>query len=233
MFPGIVAAMAAEVRILVKGKVNPGTLIHLPQGAMMVFSGIGARRARSAARTLLEKGATGLVSWGVAGGLLSRLSPGTLVLPDTIIATDGSIYHADPTWHESLCRQLKGHVGLDKGPLAESVAVLSSGEKETLNRRTGAVAVDMESASIALVANEARIPFVAIRSITDTAEMDIPPIVLSFTDEFGRVRVSRLILGIFRRPTELLAMVRLSRNFRVARATLTEVARHTGENFTY
>lgn len=225
--------MAAEARILVKGKVTPGALIHLPEGAMMVLSGIGARRARSAARTLTEKGATGLVSWGVAGALVSAFSPGALILPETIIAADGSVYPVDPTWHERLCSKLKGHVALDKGPLAESAAVLSRTEKETLYRRTGAVAVDMESASIALVAQEARIPFVAIRSITDTVEMDIPRIVLSSTDEFGRVQLSKLISGTLRRPGELLALVRLSRNFRAAKAMLAAVARHAGENFTY
>ena len=230
---GIVAAMAAEARILVKGKVTPGALIHLPEGAMMVLSGIGTRRARSAARTLTEKGATGLVSWGVAGALLSAFSPGALILSETIIAADGSVYHADPTWHERLCGKLKGHVALDKGSLAESAAVLSRAEKETLYRRTGAVAVDMESASIALVAEEARIPFVAIRSITDTVEMDIPRILLSSTDEFGRVQLSRLLFGILRRPPELLALVRLGLAFRAAKATLAAVALHAGENFAY
>ena len=60
---GIIAAMVAEARILAKGPILPSGLIQLPEGAMMLLSGVGASRARLAARTLLEKGATALVSW--------------------------------------------------------------------------------------------------------------------------------------------------------------------------
>jgi adenosylhomocysteine nucleosidase len=179
------------------------------------------------------KGATALVSWGAAGGLLPTFSPGTLIIPEAILAADGSVYHVDLTWHERLCSQLKGHVEFDKRSLAESAAVLSRAEKRALYHRTGAMAMDMESASIALVAREAGIPFMAIRAITDDAEMDIPSIAQSSTDEFGRVRLSRLISGILRHPGELLALVRLARNFRVAMATLAAVTRHAGENFAY
>ncbi len=92
---GIIAATAAEARTLAKAPIPPGELIHLPTGSLMLLSGMGAHRARLAARTLLENGATALVSWGVAGGLAPGLSPGSLILPETIIAIDQSVYPAD------------------------------------------------------------------------------------------------------------------------------------------
>jgi len=229
MRPGIIAAMVAEARILAKGPILPSELTLLPEGGMMLLSGVGTSRARLAARTLLERGATALVSWGAAGGLAPGLSPGSLILPETIIAADQSAYHVDAAWHERLCGRLKGHVEIHKGPLAESTVVVAGcAEKAILFRRTGAIAVDMESASIAAVAKEVRLPFLVIRAITDPPEMDIPRCALQSIDEFGRVRPLKLVQCLVSNPMQLIALGRLSRNFRAAQATLATVALHAG-----
>jgi adenosylhomocysteine nucleosidase len=231
MRPGIVAAMAAEARTLAKGPIAAGEWIHLPEDAMLLLSGIGASRARSAAQTLLENGATALVSWGFAGALDPGLSPGSLILPESILAKDQSPYCVDPVWRESLCNRLKPYIDLHGGALAESPVVLAScAEKIALFQRTGARAVDMESASIALIAKEAGVPFLVVRAISDAAKVAIPRSVLNSIDKFGRVRFSRLLPCLARRPLELLALVRLGRNSRVAQATLARVALHARSN---
>jgi adenosylhomocysteine nucleosidase len=225
MAPGIVAAMMTEARILAKGPIAPGELTLLPEGAMLSLSGIGANRARVAAQALLEKGATALVSWGSAGGLMPALPPGSLVLPERILVADQSVYPVDPIWHEGLCSRLKGYVDPHRGVLVQSTVVLTSrAEKAALLRRTGAVAVDMESASIAQVAKEAGIPFMAIRAIADGAQMDIPRSALDSIDEFGRVRPMSLLSLMARHPVELFVLLRMGRNFRAAKTTLARVA---------
>lgn len=224
--------MVAEARILAKEPIAAGELTPIPEGAMLLLSGMGADRARRAARTLLENGATALVSWGFAGGLLPGLSPGSLILPERILAVDRSIYYVDPVWHEFLGNRLKPHVSLHRGTLAESTVVLDSrAEKIALFQRTGATAVDMESASIALVAKAAGVPFMAIRAITDGPEMAIPQSILNSIDEFGRACLFKLFPYLTKRPAELMALVRLRRNFQAARATLTRVVRQAGSNF--
>jgi adenosylhomocysteine nucleosidase len=231
MRPGIVAAMVAEARILSKGPIAAGELIHLPEGGLILLSGMGADRARLAARTLLENGATALVSWGFAGGLLPALSPGSLILPASILGLDQSIHDVDPVWHESLCNRLKPHVDFRRGILAETTGILASrAEKRALFHRTGAMAVDMESASVALVAKESGIPLMVIRAITDPAKMAIPRSVLNSIDEFGRVHLPRFLPCLARHPAEFLALVLLGRNFRVAQATLATVALHAGSD---
>jgi adenosylhomocysteine nucleosidase len=232
MASGIVAAMVAEARILSKGPIAPGELILLPGGAMLLLSGIGANRARVAAQALLEKGATALVSWGSAGGLMPVLPPGSLILPERILGADQSVYPADPVWHERLCSRLKGYVDPQRGVLAESKQVLATrAEKAALLRRTGAVAVDMESASIAQIAKEAGIPFMAIRAIADGAQLDMPRSALDSIDEFGRVRPMRLLSLMARHPVELFALLRMGRNFRAAETTLARVALRAGSCF--
>ena len=229
MPPGIVAALIAEARLLAKGPIAPGGFTALHEGAMLFVSGIGPNRGRLAAQTLLAKGATALVSWGCAGGLLPGLSPGSLILPERILAADQSVYPVDPPWHERMSSRLKGYVDPHGGVLAESTMVLTSSlEKAALLRRTGAVAADMESASIARVAKEAGIPFMAIRAITDGAEMDLCRSALDSIDEFGRIRPLKLLSGLARHPVEFPALVRMGRSFRAAEATLAKVVLRAG-----
>lgn len=231
MHLGIIAAIAAEARILAKVPFPAGELIYLPEGSMVFLSGMGTNRARSAARILLEKGATALVSWGFAGGLLPQISIGSLILPERIVALDQSVYNVDPVWHERLLSRLETHVGLHRGTLAENAVVLTGcAEKTAFFHRTGAMAVDMESASIALAAEEAKVPFMVIRAIMDGVDTVIPRSALNSIDEFGRVHPSRLLSCLVRCPAELMPLVRLGRNFQAARATLTTVVRQVGSN---
>ncbi len=228
---GIIAATAAEARILTKVPIRPGELTSLPEGGIVILSGIGAQRASLAARILLENGATALVSWGFAGGLLPGVSAGSLILPQSVIAPNQSMYEVAPLWHERLCSRLERHVVLYRGTLAESMVVLTDGaEKNPLFQRTGALAVDMESASLALAAQKAKVPFMAIRTIMDEAETVIPCSVLNSVDEFGHLRLLRFLSSLIGRPLEVGNLIKLWRGFQAARATLTMVARQAGSN---
>ena len=198
---------------------------------MLKVSGMGPRRAALASRTLLEKGATALFSWGSAGGLAPKLLPGDLILPKTVIASDQSLYHVETSWHERLCNRLKGHVDFHTEPLVESATVVCTpAEKADLFHQTGAIGVDMESVAVAIVAKEARVPFMVVRAVADSTATTIPKSALNAMDEFGRLRWLRLIQGLAERPGELLALVRIARSYRAAQRTLTMVARLTGYN---
>lgn len=198
---------------------------------MLSVSGMGPRRAAVASRALLENGATALLSWGCAGGLDPKLSPGGLILPKTVIVSDQILYHVDATWHESLCNRLKGHVDFHTEPLVESTnAVRTPGEKIILFHETGAIGVDMESAAVGAVAQEARVPFMVVRAVADSADTTIPDSTLNAVDEFGRLSLLKLVQGLAGHPTELLALVRIARNYLAAQRTLAAVARLTEKN---
>jgi len=227
-----VVALAAEARILARRPVKAGELIRLSEDVFIQISGVGPRRACLAAQTLLGKGVTALISWGIAGGLIFKHHPGSLVLPKAIIAADQSTYPVNSAWHERLCRQLRGHVGFHTEPVAESTSVLtSSEEKAALFRRTGAIAVDMESGAVAAVAHGAGVPYIAIRVIADPSNVAIPISALTVVDEFGQLRILKLIRGLVKHPTEVLTLARLSQNFRAAQTTLATVAQLVGNRF--
>jgi adenosylhomocysteine nucleosidase len=228
---GIVVAVTAEARSLVKQTIAIGELIWLPDGAMLTVSGMGPRRATMASRALLEKGAKALLSWGSAGGLSPELSPGSLILPRIVIASDQSLYHVNAAWHNSLCDRLKGHIDFHTDPITESTTVVCSpGEKAILFRETGAIGVDMESAAVATVAQEVEVPFMVVRAVADAMDTTIPKSPLNAFDEFGRLSFSKLIQGLAGHPKELFVLVRIGRNYRAAQKTLAAVARLTGNN---
>ena len=223
--------MGTEVRSLVKHPIAKAKIIYLPYGAMIQVSGIGPGKASSAAKALVEGGATALLSWGSAGGLHSKLSSGNLVLPKTIIRADGSIYPTDAQWHERLRNRLRGYVDLHEGPLAESPTPLNNHlEKEDLHRRTGAIAVDMESGAVAALAQEADICFMAIRAISDPVDAMISASILNVIDEFGELDMLRFTKELMRHPFDLFSWIRLGQHFRAAKITLAKVVSLTGTN---
>ena len=228
---GIVVAMTAEARTLVRKPIIAGELIHLSEGILVQLSGVGARRARGAAKNLLELGVSALLSWGCAGGLVPTLFPGSLVLPRMVIGNDQFSCSTDPTWHERLSNRLKGSLDFHQGPLAETVKVLkTSAEKRILSERTGAIAADMESGAVARMAQEAHVPFMTIRAIADSLDAAIPETSLAAVDEFGQLNSLKLLRGLISHPLELFPMIRLGFNFRSAQATLAKIVRLAGNN---
>jgi adenosylhomocysteine nucleosidase len=226
---GIIVAVTAEARTLTQEPIAGGEPIYLPGGAVLIVSGMGPTRAARTSRALVERGATALLSWGSAGGLASKVSPGSLILPKTVIASDRSLYHVDVLWHKRLCNRLKGHVDFLTEPLVESPRVVRTpAEKATLFRETGAVGVDMESGAIAAVAQEARVRFMVVRAVADATDTFIPEGTLNAVDEFGRLNFFKLIQGLAKDPTELLALVRIARNYRTAQRGLAVVASLAG-----
>jgi len=224
---GIVVAIPAEARTLTRRLLPFGKVVCLREGVSLYLGGVGPTRSRLAAEALLGGGADALLSWGSAGGLVSNLPPGSLILPKSVIAADQTSYSVDLAWHEYLWNHLEGQMKhLHAGPLGESTVVLvHPEEKKALFRRTGAVAVDMESGTVAAAARKAGVPFIVVRAVADTADETIPQTILTAVDDLGRVNSFKLMRGLVSRPAELFTLLRLARNFRAACASLATVVR--------
>jgi adenosylhomocysteine nucleosidase len=233
---GIVAALAAEARTL--GPVQPvrhraaGSLaIHtLPDGTLLVISGMGAAAAAQAARALVAAGVQGLLSFGLAGGLDPALGAGTVLLPRAVTDGTGTVHRAYESWRERLAALMRD--SSDTHPLVVDGALLSLSEplstpltKSQARGRTGAVAVDMESFAIASVAIEQGVKFAVARVVVDTAADRLPRSILQATDLRGEVNYSQLIGALLRRPPDIVALLRLARRYRVAMRSLRALAR--------
>ncbi len=182
---------------------------------------MGAARAGSAARRLLQRDVTALVSWGTAAALAPRLRAGDLLLPGEIRCADGTSVAVSASWHERVQRQLAGTVSLCSDPLLELPEPVAAGaEKSELHRRTGAVAGDMESAAVARVAAGAGVPFLALRVVVDEATADLPRCLMAALGDDGRTSLVLLLAGLLRRPRELRPVISLAWGYQRALGSL-------------
>jgi adenosylhomocysteine nucleosidase len=185
---GIVAALEMERR-----------WIRAPE-PLVELSGVGETRAENAAGRLLERGATALVSWGVAGGLDPGLRPGTVILPDTVIGADGQRWGVDLEWRDRLLERVGGRVVTATSPLYHATSVITTAnEKRVIHERFGAGAADMESMAVAGVASAKDIPWIAVRVVIDAADQDLPAAILTAIGDDGRLPVVSII-GFLLRP---------------------------------
>lgn len=212
---GVVCALASEARHL---EPTDGTLVRV--------SGMGLTAAARCARSLVDEGATALVSWGMAGGLDPRLAPGTIFLPESVISPSGDAAATCGPWRERLAAAIAAQRPLIEGRLLTSArAVGALAEKAALFRQTGAVAVDMESAAVAEVAHSRQLPFIAVRVIVDGAADALPRAVTAAADSEGHLQIWRLLGALARTPGELGPLLRLAGRYRVANRSLAAVAR--------
>ena len=226
---GIVGALPDELRTLTRAPLTPGQIVRLSVGVRLVLSGIGARRARAAGRLLLEDGATALLSWGCAAALAKDILPGSLLLPQRVIAADGCLLPVCPDWRQRLHQCLAGDFTTYTGALLETPVILTDPvHKQVLFQRSGALAADMESAALSALAREAQVPFMSIRVIADSATMGIPESIRVAISPVGKVDLSRLLRRLILHPQEWLGTARLAHGFRKARITLSGVSRHAG-----
>ncbi len=216
---GIVTGLAAEARCC--------------SGMLVRCKGPGAERAAIACEALVAHGVTGLVSFGLAGGLAPTLRPGTVVLASEVVLRDGHRLKPHGPWRERLHRRLAALRPVDV-PVAVSDQVATS---PTLKRRlltvTGAGAVDMESGAVALHAMAYGLPFVVVRVTADPAERLLPPAALASMGPDGHLRFWRVLRGLCRQPWQGPAFVRLVQDSRTAFTMLRCVAKRAGVDFAF
>ena len=111
-------------------------------------------------------------------------------------------------------------------PRGEVVA--SATAKAALYARTGAVAVDLESAAVARIARRHGLPFAVLRAVCDGAGRDLPRAALVALDGAGRIGGLRVAWAAATRPWELVDLIRLGGDAARARHALVARVREIG-----
>jgi len=225
---GIIAALPAEARCLTGLTDNhPGlpSPLQLSEHVFLIICGIGTEQAAKAATALIQHGADALLSWGCAGALCSDLQPGDLLLPKTVKPQTAKALHTDKRWHAHLSGLLAHPCNPVTGALTSSANIITeAAQKQALFQSSGAVAVDMESAAIGMVAQDAHIPFMVIRAIADDVETSIPSYINKSMDMYGSIKPARMLGLLLMHPESWFQLMRLERQFSAAKSTLSLVA---------
>lgn len=190
--------------------------------ATVACHGPGLERGLSAAQSLLDIGATALLSFGVCGGCRPDLPTGTVIVATGVrdMSTGGETLYTNREWQRRLKSLLLGSVLLEDATIA-SVAepVTDRDAKRNLFADLNAVAVDMESAAVARAAIDAGTPFIALRAILDDADTALPPTALSGMRDDGTTNTGAVLQGLLRRPHDLPGLIGLgAANTKVKRA---------------
>ena len=227
MITGIIVALPEEISTLTSASLQQGESIRLNNNIVLMLAGAGPENAAHAAYQLIKhNGANRLISWGCAAALVDYLTPGDLILAENLIDKNQQILACDSNWLSHTRETLK-HLSLFQEPLVESQHIIGTAEgKQRLYIETQAIAVDMESAAIARIAKQHHCPFLLVRSIADTANMNLPQAIYHAMNAEGRVDISKLLLFILKKPSEIPGLIHLGLCFSSAKKTLTAIAKH-------
>jgi adenosylhomocysteine nucleosidase len=149
----------------------------------------------------IAQGATGLVSFGIAGALHPDLRTGDVVVAQTVVDRTGANAPANSEWVRTIARSAQGRdeegrrivigaiLGLDS-------LVSSPEDKAAAFARSEAWAIDMESHHVARAAAAHGLPFIAIRAISDRADEILPACLADFVDGEGKTKMSAVLAAL-------------------------------------
>ena len=110
---------------------------------------------------------------------------------------------------------------------ADSV-IVTPREKRLLREQTGAVAVDMEAATVERVAAEWGVPYLCIRAVSDTAAETLPLDFNRYRSGRGDFSRARIALAAMARPFTVMPQLKeFDRNCRLAADALGDFLAHS------
>lgn len=186
------------------------------RSVVLVETGVGqAAAARGTQALIAGHRPAWVVSAGFAGALDRRLKRGDIVLADAAISSNGQRLAIDLRIPPDALAGKKGlHVG---GCLTSDSIVRRPADKESLGRQHAALAVDMESWTVAEVCRQAKTRFLAIRVISDAVDDELPADVETLARQKSTAsRLGAAAAALVRRPSSAKDMLKLKEDALVA-----------------
>ena len=162
-------------------------------------------------------GASGIISFGIAGGLAPDLVAGDWVIASGV-RNGTDVLATDRAWAETLLARLPD--ALHAEVVGVNILIPSPLEKFRLYKETGAAAVDMESGIAAKIAVEHHIPFAACRVIIDAAHRMLPPAATVGLRPNGTTDVLAISRSVWQNPSQLPDLMRTAFDACIARRAL-------------
>ena len=192
----------------------------------VVLTGVGSRQA-ALAMSRISWGEPGTVQFWISSGLAGALKPeyriGQVLASRSVVAevapagASSRVLESSPALISFVAES--GATVVDRFYTAER-AVTTSHEKRHLGG--SADAVEMESFQVLLKARADGLPAVAIRSISDAVDEDLPLDMNQVFTARGEVSIPRVLGQVAMKPQSLPGLVRLGRNSKQAAESLAD-----------
>jgi len=181
--------------------------------ARVVCAAAQPLKARRLTQELVAQGVTRLMSFGIAGGLEPDLAVGSVVIGTHVYSEKGQ-WLCDEHWMQDLVEKFpEARIG---GVWGSEFLVAQAHEKKKLYEQYHCRIVDMESQCMAQIASEAQLPISVLRVVCDTSVMNVPPFVMEAIAENGQIDFKRAIGSLFRKPSQIPALIHVGRGTRHA-----------------
>lgn len=184
---------------------------------VLVRTGMGPSAAEQSARWALSHfQPRRALMYGFAGGLSPAHGPGTLVWPTLVRSSTGEAIETDDL-------ELATGTGVSGTLVTVNAVVATPRDKAALGERFGAIAVDMESFTVARACQEASVPFHVARAISDTVETVIPAEFENVHHPDGRLHLRNALWILARHPSLVPRAFELQRGSKAAARALRAV----------
>ncbi len=197
-----VTGLAAEARLAAGADIR------------VVTSGGDGTRLQAQLETAVRADISGIVSFGIAGGLAPGVRAGTPLVARGIVAANAEYFECHRGWSQRLAKALGDVPIVDMAGIDLPIADPSG--KRALHVATRAVAADTESHIAARVAAAHRLPFAAFRVVADPAERQLPPAALVGVRRNGKLAVGRVVRSVLREPRQIPRLFRTALDARAA-----------------
>jgi adenosylhomocysteine nucleosidase len=190
---------------------------------ILVETGIGPQNAESPFGYVFETDIPDLlVSAGFGGALYEGAAAGDLVWASKVLLlSENSLAVLELQDPMKISLKLPGRTNiLDGSVVTLSSRVKKSDIKKILPQNLSHPVCDMETYPLAKLSVEKGLPFLAVRSITDTLNEEIPAEFFDVTDGSGHYRFSRALGILLSNPSLIPQSIKLGRNSETASKNL-------------
>jgi nucleoside phosphorylase len=174
-------------------------------GVTVVLTGGSLRSAMQRLELIDPSRVRVVISFGIAGGLVSPLRVGSVALATEVRADDGTVYPVSRALTATIINRLTTQgIDVTVGPwYAQQAPTLSAQGKMALRLYSGTIATDTETLSAAIWADQHHIPFAVLRTITDPVEVSLPPAAYHAVKPDGSYNVGGVILQTLLNPLQI------------------------------
>jgi len=196
----------------------------------LLQSGTGVINAGKAAIAAAAMSPDLIISAGFCGALTAEVAVGEVFLADHLYAHSSGLITSEITPDGGFAAQICP--GLKRGSFITAAEITDKAHLHSLLPEPAAFTmIEMESSAVAAVCRDANIRFIALRSVSDTADHDPGRLFQQICDNQFTVRMTKVALSLIRKPALLAEYVQLYRNTAHAGATLSKAIASTLERF--